>query len=296
MTTTGGASLARRFMPWLFVLIWSTGFIVARYGMPHAPPLKFLSLRYLFSLLVLVPLVSFRREWPRDRGQWLHLIVVGALMQAGYLGGVWSAVKHGIAAGTVALIVGLQPLLTAVLLSARGHRVSGRQWLGLLLGFGGLALVVVHKLDGGGLSTNNLILAMTALASITAGTLWQKRFVAPGPVWGALAVQMCSALALSAPLAMLEREPVVWAPAMIGALAWSVLALTIGAGALLYLLIQRGAAVQVTSLIYWVPPVTAVMGWVLFRESLGITTLTGMALVAAGVVAVTRNPPTPMPR
>lgn len=296
MNTTGGASLARRFMPWLFVLIWSTGFIVARYGMPHAPPLKFLSLRYLFSLLVLVPLVSFRREWPRDRGQWLHLIVVGALMQAGYLGGVWSAVKHGIAAGTVALIVGLQPLLTAVLLSARGHRVTGRQWLGLLLGFSGLALVVVHKLDGGGLSTYNLILAMTALASITAGTLWQKRFVSPGPVWGALAVQMCSALVLSAPLALLEHEPVVWAPAMIGALAWSVLALTIGAGALLYLLIQRGAAVQVTSLIYWVPPVTAVMGWVLFRESLGITTLTGMALVAAGVVAVTRNPPTPMPR
>ncbi len=288
--SAGAAALARRVMPWVFVLIWSTGFIVARYGMPHAPPLKFLSLRYAFSLLLLVPLVSWRGEWPRQRGQWLHLAIVGALMQAGYLGGVWAAVKHGIAAGTVALIVGLQPLLTALFVSARGQRVSARQWLGLLAGFAGLTLVVVHKLDGGEISAANLALALLALASITAGTLWQKRFVRAAPVWSALAVQMISALVLSAPLALLEPERIDWVPQMIGALAWSVLALTIGASALLYLLIQRGAAVQVTSLIYWVPPVTALMGWALFGEAIGPTTVAGMALVAAGVVAVTRAP------
>lgn len=291
------ATVARRLMPWVFVLVWSTGFIVARYGMPYAPPLTFLCLRYGFSLLVLLPLVwMLRADWPRGWRQWGHLAVVGALMQAGYLGCVWAAVKHGISAGTVALIVGLQPLLTAVFVSAAGQRVHARQWLGLLLGFSGLTLVVVHKLDGGELGAHNLLLALFALGCITAGTLWQKNFVRPAPVWGALAVQLFAALLLSAPLAMLEPEPVVWNGQLIGALAWSVLALTVGASALLYLLIQRGAAVQVTSLIYWVPPVTALMGWILFREPLGLTTWAGMALVAAGVVAVTRNPPAPAPR
>lgn len=284
-------------MPWVFVLIWSTGFIVARYGMPYAPPLKFLCLRYAFSLLVLLPLAWWlRTQWPRGWRQWMHLAVVGGLMQAGYLGGVWAAVKHGIPAGTVALIVGLQPLLTAVLVSAAGQRVHSRQWLGLLLGFGGLALVVLHKLEGGELGAHNLLLALLALGSITAGTLWQKRFVQPAAVWGALAVQLLAALILSAPFALLEAEPVIWSGQLIGALAWSVLALTVGAGALLYLLIQRGAAVQVTSLIYWVPPVTALMGWVLFSETLGPATWLGMGMVAAGVVAVTRSPSTPLIR
>ncbi len=284
----------RRGMPWVFVLIWSTGFIVARYGMPYAPPLKFLCLRYAFSLALLLPLARWlRAPWPQGWRQRVHLAVVGVLMQAGYLGGVWAAVKHGIPAGTVALIVGLQPLLTAVLVSAGGQRIHARQWLGLLLGFGGLSLVVWHKLEGGQLSVHNLLLALLALGSITAGTLWQKRFVAPTSVWGALAVQLLAALALSAPFALLETEPVIWNGQLIGALAWSVLALTVGAGALLYLLIQRGAAVQVTSLIYWVPPVTALMGWALFAETLGVATWLGMALVATGVVAVTRNPARP---
>ncbi|MDD4885782.1 MAG: DMT family transporter [Thiomonas sp.] len=284
-------------MPWVFVLIWSTGFIVARYGMPYAPPLKFLCLRYFFSLLVLLPLAWWlRTQWPRGWRQWMHLSIVGGLLQAGYLGGVWAAVKHGIPAGTVALIVGLQPLLTAVLVSAAGQRIHSRQWVGLLLGFGGLALVVLHKLEGGELSAHNLLLALFALGSITAGTLWQKRFVQPASVWGALAVQLLAALALSAPFALLERESVIWNGQLIGALAWSVLALTVGAGALLYLLIQRGAAVQVTSLIYWVPPVTALMGWALFSETLGPATWLGMGLVAAGVVAVTRSPSAPLIR
>jgi len=287
----------RRVMPWVFVLIWSTGFIVARYGMPYAPPLKFLCLRYAFSLLVLLPLAwLLRTAWPRGWRQWMHLSIVGGLLQAGYLGGVWAAVKHGIPAGTVALIVGLQPLLTAVLVSAAGQRIHSRQWVGLLLGFGGLVLVVLHKLEGGELSAHNLLLALFALCSITAGTLWQKRFVQPAAVGAALAIQLLAALILSAPFALREAEPVVWNGQLIGALAWSVLALTVGAGALLYLLIQRGAAVQVTSLIYWVPPVTALMGWALFAETLGPATWLGMGLVATGVVAVTRSPTAPLIR
>jgi len=289
----GTPAVLRRVMPWVFVLIWSTGFIVARYGMPYAPPLKFLSLRYAFSLLVLLPLAAMAAHGMAARRQTMAASRRGGrLVQAGYLGGVWAAVKQGIPAGTVALIVGLQPLLTAVLVSAGGQRIHARQWLGLLLGFGGLALVVLHKFDGGELSAHNLLLSLLALCSITAGTLWQKRFVRPTSVWGALSIQLLAAMIISAPFALLETESVVWNGQLIGALAWSVLALTVGAGALLYLLIQRGAAVQVTSLIYWVPPVTALMGWALFHETLGPTTWVGMALVAAGVIAVTHRPTT----
>lgn len=282
--------LGLRLMPWVFVLIWSTGFIVARYGMPYAPPLKFLSMRYGASLVLLL-CVAFvlRVPWPRSRRQWMHLAMVGVLMQAGYLGGVWAAVKHGIGAGTVALIVGLQPLLTAVLVSVAGHKVKAAQWLGLALGFLGLGLVVARQLEQGELSGVNLALALFALLCITSGTLWQKRFVATTPVWTAAAVQIGAALVVSLPIAMLEPEQVVFNPSLIGALAWSVLAITLGASSLLYLLIQRGAAVQVTSLIYWVPPVTALMGWWLFGERLGSWTWAGMALVAAGVLTVTRS-------
>ncbi len=283
-------AVALRLMPWVFVIIWSTGFIVARYAMPYAPPLKFLCLRYGASLaLLLLIAFSLRVRWPQSRRQWLHLAMVGLLMQAGYLGGVWAAVKHGIGAGTVALIVGLQPLLTALLVSLAGHRVRALQWLGLLLGFAGLGLVVARQLEQGELSSTNLGLALLALCCITAGTLWQKRFVLTTPVWTAAAIQVAAALLISLPSAGLEAEPVVFNAQLIGALAWSVLALTLGASSLLYLLIQRGAAVQVTSLIYWVPPVTALMGWWLFGERIGPTTWAGMALVAAGVLAVTRS-------
>jgi len=138
----------RRAMPWLFVLIWSTGFIVARFGMPYAPPLTFLVIRYALSVLCFgVWIVLSGAAWPRSREQWWHLCVAGVLIHAGYLGGVWAAVKAGIGAGTIALLVGLQPVLTALWVStgsraAPAHRVTGRQWLGLAFGLAGLALVV----------------------------------------------------------------------------------------------------------------------------------------------------------
>ena len=183
-------------MPWVFVLIWSTGFVVARFGMPHSPPLTFLSMRYALSLLCFGAWIVWARvAWPRDRAQWGHLAVVGVLIQAGYLGGVWAAVKAGIGAGTVALLVGLQPVLTALWMTWRGGatgsraRVSAPQWLGLALGLGGLTLVVWHKLGGGEVTHWNLALAILALLCITTGTLYQKRFVAPCDVRTASAVQ-----------------------------------------------------------------------------------------------------------
>jgi len=288
-------------MPVVFVLIWSTGFVVARFGMPHAPPLTFLSMRYAFSLLCFGIWIAFAGiEWPRERAQWGHLAVVGMLVHAGYLGGVWAAVKSGIGAGTVALLVGLQPVLTALWMSWRSRgpaahdvataRVSSQQWLGLALGLGGLTLVVWHKLGGGEVTHWNLALAVFALVSITSGTLYQKRFVAPCDVRTASAIQLLAALAVSVPLASLESEPVVWQAQMVGAMAWSVLVLTLGGSSLLYLLIQRGAATEVTSLMYLVPPCTAALAWLLFDEAFTPSMGVGMLLTATGVALVVRTP------
>lgn len=283
-------------MPWAFVLIWSTGFIVARFGMPHSPPLTFLSIRFAFSALCFGMWVALSRAvWPQGRAQWMHLAVVGALMHAGYLGGVWAAVKHGIGAGTVALLVGLQPVLTAVWLTwstsgTDAHRLASRQWMGLALGLSGLTLVVWHKLGAGEGNTLNLGLSVFALLSITIATLYQKRFVQPCDVRTANLVQLLAALAISLPLALLESEPLVWHPQLVGAVLWSVFGLTLGGSSLLYLLIQRGAATQVTSLMYLVPPCTAVLAWLIFDEALTLSMGLGMALTAIGVALVVRFP------
>ena len=285
-----------RAMPWVFVLIWSTGFVVARLGMPHAPPLGFLAIRYALSVLCFALWIGLAHAtWPRDRRQWLHLAVTGILMHGGYLGGVWSAIKAGIGAGTVSLLVGLQPVLTAIWLTrveAAGHaKVSGVQWLGLALGLGGLALVVSDKLGVGEVTPWNLTLAILALFSITIGTLYQKRHVAPCDVRTANAIQLIAALVVTLPFAMLETEAIVWHHEMIVAMAWSVLVLTLGGSSLLYLLIQRGAATQVTSLMYLVPPCTALMAWVLFGEAFTLVMLIGMMLTVGGVALVVRSGP-----
>lgn len=286
-----------RAMPVVFVLIWSTGFVVARYGMPHAGPMAFLSLRYAFSIVAFALwILAARAAWPRDGAQWMHLSVTGVLMHAGYLGGVWAAVKGGLGAGLAALIVGLQPMLTALWLRARqaqghagGPRVTPLQWLGLCLGLAGLVLVVAHKLRLGEATPANVGLAVLALASITVGTLYQKRWLAACDVRIANSVQLMAALAVTAPLALLEAAPLQWHPEMVGAMVWSVLVLTLGGSSLLYLLIQRGAATAVTSLMYLVPPCTAGLAWLLFDEALTPGVLAGLVLAAAGVALVVRE-------
>jgi drug/metabolite transporter (DMT)-like permease len=284
-------------MPAVFVVIWSTGFIVAKYGLPYAPPLTFLAIRYFLSIVCFLAwIVLARAAWPRTRAQWGHLAVTGLLMHAGYLGGIWSAMKAGMGSGLTALIVGLQPVLTALWVSwiasgdgSSASKVTGRQWAGLAFGLGGLLLVVSRKF-GTGQEISALTLACTvfALFCITAGTLYQKRFVQPADVRTANAIQLAAALVVTLPLALFETEAINWNVHFLGAMAWSVLALTLGGSSLLYLLIQRGAATAVTSLLYLVPPTTALMAWALFGESITTATILGTALTALGVSLVVR--------
>ena len=287
-----------RSMPAVFVLIWSTGFIVARYGMPYAPPFSFLLWRYTFSILCFLPwIVLARVAWPRDGRQVLHLAVTGVFMHAGYLGGVWAAVKAGMGSGLSSLIVGIQPVLTAIWLSTLSRApgqvaVSRRQWLGLLLGFAGLVMVVWRKLTLGTpmdhVTPVNMAWAVLGLLSITTGTLYQKRFVQPCDVRSANTVQLMAAAVVTLPLVALEPEGMQWNGQLIGAMAWSVLGLTLGGSSLLYLLLQRGAAASVASLMYLVPPTTAMIAWLLFDEPITAITLLGTAITAVGVSLVVR--------
>jgi drug/metabolite transporter (DMT)-like permease len=281
-------------VPLFFVVLWSTGFIVAKYGLPYAPPLSFLILRCLGAVAILLPAVLITRApWPR--GRILHVAVAGLLLQAGYLGGVWSAIKIGMPAGLSALIVGMQPILTAFAAPLVGERVTPRQWLGLLLGLSGVALVVYARISLSGLAPAAIALCLLALLSITAGTLYQKRFCPQFDLRTGTVIQFsASALALL-PLAVLlegfgpRLENIHWNVHFLGALLWSILALSIGAIFLLFRLISRNDATKVTSLLYLTPPTTAVMAWLMFGESLSSTGLLGMAVAVAGVAFVVKK-------
>ncbi len=277
-------------MPAVFVLIWSTGFIVARFGMPYAPPFGFLEIRYAFSLVLFAIWIQIAKvSWPKEPKQFWHLAVTGAFMHAGYLGGVWAAVKLGMGAGLSALIVGLQPVLTGIWLSSRGGTIHRIQWIGLFMGLIGVFLVLLQKIESTlEVSTESLICALIALLSITTGTLYQKRHVLPCDVRSANFIQLFSAALVTLPLALFESEQIQWTAQFMWSMMWSVVGLTIGGSSLLYMLIQRGAAATVSSLMYLVPPCTAMIAWLLFGEPITNLTLLGIFVTAFGVALVVR--------
>jgi drug/metabolite transporter (DMT)-like permease len=279
-----------RLVPALFVVLWATGFVAARLAMPHVPPLGFLAVRFAATIAVLLPLILLARApWPswRDAG---HLAVAGLLIHSAYLAGVWIAVRLGMSAGLVALIVNLQPVLTAAWLAFGAERPGARQWIGLALGFGGVALVVAHRTGTDGLGAASIAFAVIGLVSITAGTLYQRRHVPSFDLRTGAFVQYGASLMALAPLAAFVETGAwtlnadVWI-----ALAWSVLGLSIGATFLMNLLIRRGSATRVASLFYLVPPVTALQAWLLFGEPFGLVAALGMACVAVGVALVVRS-------
>jgi len=275
----------------LFVLLWSTGFIGAKLGLPYAEPFTFLCLRFLGVLAILLPICwIFRARWPNRQG-FAHMAVAGALIQGGYLGGVFASLHQGMPAGVSALITGLQPVFTAVLGGwLLRERVSPRQWAGLALGLAGIALVVGERIAVQHLPAPAVLLSVLALASITLGTVWQKRHGGAIDLRTGAAIQFAAAAVVLAPFAfLLESREVRWSGEFVFALAWLVLVLSLGAVFLLLYLIRHGAATRVASLFYLVPPTTALLAWPLFGESYGIAAAAGMGLGMLAVWLVTKS-------
>ena len=278
-----------RFYPFLFVLLWSTGFIGAKFGLPYAEPVTFLCVRYLLVIAVMGGVaLATRAPWPHAPRQWLHIGVTGLLVHATYLGGVFMAISHGLPAGIASLVVGLQPLLTALGAGALlGEKVLPRQWAGLVLGFGGVGLVVSHKVAAAASApelTAMLTPVLVALVGITAGTLYQKRFCPAFDLRTGSVIQFVPCLIVSALVAsQTETMLITWSGQFVFALGWLVLVLSVGAISLLNLLIRSGSAVNVASLFYLTPPTTALIAWGVFGETLTGLALAGMAITVFGV-------------
>jgi drug/metabolite transporter (DMT)-like permease len=280
-----GESRRTAAIPWLFVLLWSSGFIGSKLGVPYAEPFTFLTLRYCIVLMILVPIALITRApWPKGAGQVMHVAFAGLMIHALYLSGcVWS-LKLGLPAGVLSLIVSLQPIFTAAFAGvALGEKVLPRQWGGLALGFIGTALVVAHK-TGSGLTFVMTVPAIAALVGITVGTMWQKRHCPAFDLRTSTVVQYAASLIITAVLAVsTETMQVQWSGQFVFALLWVALVLSIGAISLLNHLIRSGTAVNVASLFYTVPAVTALMAWGIFGETLTGLSLTGMVVAALGV-------------
>ncbi|MBI2355046.1 MAG: DMT family transporter [Deltaproteobacteria bacterium] len=278
--------------PGLFVLLWSTGFIGAKFGLPYAEPLTFLLWRYGFvTLLMLAVALQQRAPWPATPTRAIHIAVSGLLVNAVYIGGVFCAIYQGLPAGIVSLIVGLQPLFTAVVAGRiLGEKVYGRQWLGFVLGLVGVLLVLGDKISFAGGNRHGVLLALLALAGITAGTLYQKRYCAWMDLRSGAVIQFgASALAMALLAPMFESMQVRWSGQFVFAMAWLVLVLSLGAISLLNVLIRRGEASRVVSLFYLVPPVTSLLAFLFFGERLGITALAGMFVTVTGVALAIRR-------
>lgn len=278
--------------PGLFVFLWSTGFIFAKMGLPYAEAFTFLSVRFAIvtAVILAIALVS-RSPWPRDLRSVGHIAVVGVLMHGAYLGGTFAAIGGGVSAGVAALIVGLQPLLTAAVVGPLlGERVSPRQWLGLALGFGGVAMVLWNKLGLGEAPLWAYGFSFLSLFGITVATLYQKRFCGQMDWRSGGVIQYAAAtLAMLPPALLFETGVVHWTGEFVFAILWLVLMLSVGAITLLNWLIRQGAAAKVASLFYLVPPVVAVEAYVIFDEELHAVALAGMGLTALGVALVMRR-------
>jgi len=282
-----GSGIPASAAPILFVLLWSSGFIGAKFGLPYAEPMTLLAIRMtaVVALLGLLILAT-RPAWPSGAGAW-HSVVVGLLMHGCYLGGVFVAIDHRLPTGLAALVVSLQPILTATMASRLlGERVATRQWIGLLLGVAGVYLVVQSRTVGD-TSAAAWIAITVALIGITVGTLYQKRFGA-GIDWrtGFLFQYAGAGSVFGLGAFLFESRTVQWSPELLLALGWLIFVLSFGAVWLLYFLIKRSAAARVVSLFYLTPPVTAVLAWALFDERLAALSLAGMAVCVAGVFLV----------
>lgn len=279
--------------PGVFLLLWSCGFVFLKFGLRYADPLTFLALRYACVVVLLgAACLWLRPRFPRRASQWLHLAMVGLFVQAGYFCSTYLSLRHGMSAGALALITSQQPILIGLLAPAiAGERVDRVRWLGLALGVAGAMLVVVARSSISVASPLALVFALTALLSMTCGTLWEKRFGSPTSPLAASLVQFGVGLTVVAPLAWaLEPMRVQWAPGMLASLAYLVLGNSIVALTLLLAMIRHGEASRVSALFFLVPPCTALIAHVVLGEHIPALVWPGMVLAAAGLRLVMRPP------
>ena len=275
-------------LPTLFVLLWCTGYLVVRIAMPDAGPVRFLSLRFgIAAVLLAIAALALRAPWPRRTVDYAHMAVVGLLLHAIGLGGVWVALDLGVETGVAAMVMGTQPLITAGLAVAFiGERIDRRAAAGLVLGFLGVTLVIHRKLSGIG-DPAGLAAVVVAVVSMTLGMLYQKRRCARIDLVTGATVQLAFAGVTAFAVAWwIDDRRIEWTVRIVATLGWSVLVLSIGATLVLYMLLRRGDASRVASLLYLVPPLTAVMAWIVFGETLTRLTVAGMVLTATGVALV----------
>ena len=285
----------KRLLPATFVVLWATGFIGARYAMPWAEPFTFLAARFVLAALLLAAIAAALGGARTTRGEALHAAIAGVLMHGIYLGGVFWAIHRGMPAGLSALIVGLQPLITAVLAGALlGETILPRHWLGLAAGFAGVVVVLWPKLGAlGGVTAATLAASLVAVAGMSLGTIWQKRFASGGNLVAATFWQYVGGAAVMAAASLaFETRAVTINGELAFALAWLVLVLSIGAIFLLMVMNREGEMSKVASLFYLVPAATALMAWPLFGEALSVPQILGMALATLGVGLATAQPGT----
>ncbi|MCP2516227.1 DMT family transporter [Achromobacter mucicolens] len=279
--------------PALFLVLWSSGFVVLKVGLAYADPLTFLALRYACVVLILAPLLlALRPPLPTRASAWGHLAMVGLLLQAGYFCFTYLSLKQGMSAGGVALITSLQPILIGLLAPALAHeRVDARRWAGLALGVAGAALVIVAKASIDVLAPLGLAFAVGALLCLTGGTLYEKRFGTQIHPVASNFVQYGVGLAVSAPLAFwLEPMRIAWTGPLLGSLAYLVVGNSLVAITLLLAMIRHGEASRVSALFFLVPPCTAIIALLILREPIPPLAWPGMALAALGILLVTRKP------
>jgi drug/metabolite transporter (DMT)-like permease len=279
-------------LAWFFVLVWGSGYLATKAGIQYAPPFTFLTLRFALGIAILLPIIAFLKpRWPASAAEWGHVVVAGLLVHAANLGGSHYAQYFGMSAGVAALLLGTQPLVTAVISSRfLGEHLLPRQWAGVAIGLAGVALVVWHKVDVRAATGPSLVAVAIALASITAGTLYQRAFCRHADLRSAALIQFSASLVVLAPLAWsVEGFPVRWSCTLLLAIAFLVIFASILAVSALHTLMRRGHATRVTSILYLTPIVAVALEWALFGLAPTVLTAVGVAVTCVGVALVTRH-------